>query len=138
MTISRLLASFWPVFGRILRNSATVQVQVEGGLALTPGKQSVRFRVFMGFDPKSSFWVKNCDGRRFILVVKVPSKRSFKRHASPCRDSGFRVVFVRKLHFGRSQQQLLSWSPEVDLWGVSGGLSLSTEGICDSAAAFKP
>ena len=58
----------------------------------------------MGFDPKSSFWVKNCEWPAFILVVKVPSKRSFKRHASPCRDSGFQVVFVRKLHFGRSQQ----------------------------------
>ena len=64
----------------------------------------MRFRIFMGFDPKSRFWVKNYDGRRFILVVKVPSKRSFKRHASPCRDSGFQVVFVRKLHFGRPQQ----------------------------------
>ena len=107
MTISRLLAIFWPVFGRILRNSAHGQVQVEGGSVLNPRKSIGTFPDFLGFDPKSRFWVKNHDGRRFILVVqtaaagKVQSPGAPKRHTqNPMSLWGFVVSFWRLVLFG--------------------------------------
>ena len=49
LTIFWVLATFWPVFGRIPRNSANVQVQFEGGLALNPRKSIGAFPDFPGF-----------------------------------------------------------------------------------------